>query len=105
LIKKFLLNLLRLNRRDVARGLVPGADIEIAFEGAPQVPEPSDVLPSLAIEMPLVEAGPDEIYPLLSGKLVKRSAARDETVMVGLYGPFEMVFLLRKIEKEWRIVP
>jgi hypothetical protein len=36
---------------------------------------------------------------------VKRSAAGDETVMVGLYGPFEMVFLLRKIEKEWRIVP
>jgi len=105
LIKKFLLNLLRLNRRDVARSLVPGADIDIAFEGAPRVPEPSDVLPSLAIEMPLLEADPDEVYPLLSGKLVKRSAAGDETVMVGLFGPFEMVFLLRKIEKEWRIVP
>ena len=104
-IKKFLLKLLRLNRRDVARSLVPGADIEIAFEGAPRVPEPSDVLPSLAMEMPLVEADVDEVYPLLSGKLVKRNAAGDETVMVGLYGPFEMVFLLRKIEKEWRIVP
>lgn len=105
LVKKFLLNLLRLNRRDVGRSLVPGADIEIAFEGAPRVPEPSDVLPSLAVEMPLVEADPDEVYPLLSGKLVKRSAEGNETVMVGLYGPFEMVFLLRKIEKEWRIVP
>lgn len=105
LIKKFLLNLLRLNRRDVARSLVPGGDIEIAFEGAPRTPEPSDVLPSLAVEMPLVEADPDEIYPLLSGKLVKRNAAGDETVMVGLYGQFEMVFLLRKVEKEWRIVP
>ena len=105
LIKKFLLNLLRLNRRDVARSLVPGADIEIAFEGAPRTPEPSDVLPSLAIEMPLVEADADEVYPLLSGKLVKKSITGDETVMVGLYGQFEMVFLLRKIEKEWRIVP
>lgn len=105
LIKKFLLNLLRLNRRDVARSLVPGADIEIALEGAPRVPEPSDVLPSLAIEMPLVEADPDEVYPLLSGKLVKRSATGDETVMIGLFGPFEMVFRLRRVEKEWRIVP
>lgn len=105
LIKKFLLNLLRLDRRAVIKGLVPGAKVDIAFEGAPQVPEPSDVLPSLAVEMPLVEADPDEVYPLLSGKLVKRSAAGDETVMVGLFGPFEMVFLLRRIEKEWRIVP
>lgn len=105
LIKQFLLDLLRLDRRSVIKRMVPGGDIDIAFEGAPRVPEPSDVLPSLAVEMPLVEADPDEVYPLLSGKLVKRSAAGDETVMVGLYGPFEMVFLLRKIEKEWRIVP
>jgi hypothetical protein len=105
LIKKFLLNLLRLDRRAVINGLVPGAKADIAFEGAPRVPEPSDVLPSLAIEMPLVEADPDEVYPLLSGKLVKRSANGDETVMVGLFGPFEMVFLLRKVEREWRIVP
>lgn len=105
LIKKFLLDLLRLNRRAVSDALVPGADIDIAFEGAPRVPEPSDVLPSLAIEMPLVEADADEVYPLLSGKLVKKSAAGDETVMVGLYGPFEMVFWLRRIKGEWRIVP
>jgi hypothetical protein len=105
LIKKFLLNLLRLDRRAVINGLVPGAKTDIAFEGAPQVPEPSDVLPSLAIEMPLVEADRDEVYPLLSGKLVKSSADGDETVVVGLFGPFEMVFLLRRVEKEWRIVP
>ncbi|MFY9557029.1 MAG: hypothetical protein WAV20_08735 [Blastocatellia bacterium] len=104
-IKSFLLNLLRLNRRAVAASLVSGSDIEITFEGAPQVPEPSDVLPSLAIEMPLVEADADEVYPLLSGKLVKRSDTGDETVMVGLFGPFEMVFLLRRIKGEWRIVP
>jgi hypothetical protein len=104
-IKKFLLNLLRLDRRAVGEGLVPGANIDIAFEGAPRVPEPSDVLPSLAIEMPLVEAEADEVYPLLSGKLVKKGAAGDETVMVGLYGPFEMVFWLRRMKGEWRIVP
>jgi hypothetical protein len=105
LIKKFLLDLLRLNRRAVSDALVPGTDIDIAFEGAPGVPEPSDVLPSLAIEMPVVEADADEVYPLLSGKLVKKSASQDETVMVGLYGPFEMVFWLRRIKGEWRIVP
>jgi hypothetical protein len=104
-IKKFLLNLLRLNRRAVSESLVPGADIDIAFEGAPRVPEPSDVLPSLAIEMPLVEAEADEVYALLSGKLVKKDAAGEEAVMVGLYGPFEMVFLLRRVQGEWRIVP
>ena len=104
-IKKFLLNLLRLDRRAVGESLVPGTSIDIAFEGAPRVPEPSDVLPSLAIEMPLVEAEADEVYPLLSGKLVKKGAAGDETVMVGLYGEFEMVFWLRRIKGEWRIVP
>ncbi|MEK6407732.1 MAG: hypothetical protein AABN34_12270 [Acidobacteriota bacterium] len=104
-IKKFLLNLLRLNRRAVSESLVPAADIDIAFEGAPRVPEPSDVLPSLAIEMPLVEAEADEVYPLLSGRLVQKSATGDEVVMVGLYGPFEMVFQLRRVKGEWRIVP
>jgi hypothetical protein len=104
IIKRFLLNLLRLDRRAVGESLVPGADIDIAFEGAPRVPEPSDVLPSLAIEMPLVEAEADEVYPMLSGKLVKKGAG-DETVMVGLYGQFEMVFWLRRVKGEWRIVP
>lgn len=104
-IKKFLLNLLRLNRRAVSESLVPGADIDIAFQGAPRVPEPSDVLPSLAIEMPLVEAEADEVYPLLSGQLVKKGATGEEAVMVGLYGPFEMVFLLRRVQGQWRIVP
>jgi hypothetical protein len=105
LIKSFLLNLLRLNRQAVSASLVPGADISVVFEGAPSVPEPSDVLPSLAMEMPLVEAESEEVYPLLSGKLVKKSASGEETVMVGLFGPFEIVFLLRRVKTEWRIVP
>jgi hypothetical protein len=104
-IKKFLLNLLRLDRSAVSESLVPGAKLDIVFEGAPRGPEPSDVLPSLAIEMPLVEAEADEAYPLLSGRVVKRSAAGDETVMVGLFGQFEMVFQLRRVKGEWRIVP
>ena len=104
-IKKFLLNLLRLNRPAMSQSLVPGSDIEIVFEGAPRAPEPSDVLPSLAIEMPLVEAEADEVYPLLSGKLVKKDPAKDEVVMVGLFGFFEMVFQLRRVNGEWRIVP
>lgn len=105
LIKTFLLKLLRLNRGAVSELLVPGADIDIVFEGAPRVPEPSDVLPSLAIEMPLVEAEAGEVYPLLSGKLVKKSASGEETVMVGLFGPFEMVFLLRRVKGEWQLAP
>ncbi|HWN97970.1 MAG TPA: hypothetical protein VNS63_01725 [Blastocatellia bacterium] len=104
-IKTFLLDLLRLNRRAVTENLVPGADVDIVFREAPRVPEPSDVLPSLAIEMPLVEAEADEVYPLLSGKLVNKGASVNEAVMVGLYGQFEMVFQLRRINGRWRIVP
>lgn len=104
-IKKFLLNLLRMNRRAVGESLVPGSNVETVFEGAPRVPEPSDVLPSLAIEMPLIEAEPDEVYPLLSGTLVRKGATEDESVMVGLFGPSEMVFHLRRVKGEWRIVP
>lgn len=104
-IKKFLLNLLRLNRSAVKESLVPGTEVDTVFEGAPGMPEPSDVLPSLAIEMPLVEAEADEVYPLLSGKLVKKDTTGDETVIVGLFGQFEMVFQLRRVKDEWRIVP
>jgi hypothetical protein len=104
-IKTFLLNLLRLNRNAVSRSLVTAASVDLVFEGAPQQPEPSDQLPALAIEMPLVEADADEIYPLPSGRLVKRGASQDETVMVGLYGPSEMVFHLRRVNGEWRIAP
>jgi len=104
-IKKFLLNLLRMNRRAVGESLVPGSNLETVFEGAPGVPEPSDVLPSLVIEMPLIEAEPDEVYPLLSGALVRKGASDDESIMVGLFGPSEMVFHLRRIKAEWRIVP
>ena len=105
LVKKFLLNLLALNRRAVGEALVPGADLNIVFEGAPRVREPSDVLPSLAIEMPLIEAEPNEVYPLLSGRLVKNSADGNEKVMVGLFGMFEIVFSLRRISGNWRIAP
>ena len=104
-IKTFLLNLLRLNRRAVSESLVPGADLDIVFEGAPRVPEPSDVLPSLALEMPLVEADAGEVYPLLSGKLVRKGEAGEETVMVGLFGPFEIVFHLLRVKGEWRLAP
>jgi hypothetical protein len=105
LIKRFLLNLLSLNKKAVSESLVPGGDLGVVFEGAPTQPEPSDVLPSLAMEMPLVEAEPDEVYPLLSGKLVKKSDNGNETVMVGLFGPFETVFHLLRVKGEWRIAP
>lgn len=36
---------------------------------------------------------------------MKKDATKDEVVMVGLYGPFEMVFQLRRVKGEWRIVP
>jgi len=104
-IKTFLMNLLRMNRSGVSRTLIPGADLDVVFMGAPRVPEPSDVLYELALDMPLVEADADEAYQLPSGKVVKRGAGANETVLVGLYGPSEMVFQLRKVDGKWRVVP
>jgi len=105
IIRTFLMNLLRLNRRGVTKSLVPHADLKIAFDGAPAQPEPSDQLFALAMEMPLVEAASNEIYVLPSGKLARNNKGAGLTIMVGLYGPTEMVFVLRQIKGEWRVVP
>ena len=48
-IKRFLLNLLRLDRHAVSEMLVLGANIDIAFEGAPRVPEPNRSSPKKAL--------------------------------------------------------
>ncbi|HMG33609.1 MAG TPA: hypothetical protein VKM94_06710 [Blastocatellia bacterium] len=104
-VKKFLLNLLRLNRRAVTESIVPGGDINLVFKDTPSVPEPSDQLYALALEMPLIEPEPEELYPLPSGKLVKKGSSADEAVLVGIYGPTEVVFQLKRVKGEWRIVP
>ena len=53
--------------------------------------------------MPLVEIGPGEFVELASGRIVEGVSAPDRKVLVGLFGPTEMGFVVRKIGAEWRV--
>jgi len=73
---------------------------------APAEPDHSDQVVLLALEMPLVEIPPNEFYALPSGKIVE--GFRDSTkqkLLVGLYGPLEMPFIVRRVGEKWRVVP
>ena len=102
---KALLATIAMGRRDDAKQFViPDSDIELAFRGTPREPEPSDQLVELALEMPLVEAAPEESYRLPSGVIVDGARSGPERkVLVGLYGPHELVFVVRRLGEEWRV--
>jgi len=102
-IKRMLLALLALDRGEVADAVVPGANLDVLFAGAPRQREPSGVLEASAMEMPLVEAAPGEFYRLPSGRIVEGTTAPDTKVMVGQFGPVEMPFLLRRVNGAWRV--
>jgi hypothetical protein len=104
-IKSFLLALLRLNRNEARKFVTPETDINRVFADAPPYAEPSDQLPALTIEMPLVEAGPEESYPLPSGRIGQGSdKPNEQKLLVGLFGPTEMAFEVVKIKNEWKVV-
>ena len=73
------------------------------FAGAPSVREPSGVLEATAMEMPLVEVAAGEFYRMPSGRIVEGSTAADRKVIVGLFGPVEMPFVLRRMGGAWRV--
>jgi hypothetical protein len=104
---KALLTTVALGRREDAKQfLIPGSDLDLVFRGTPRQPEPSDQLIELALEMPLVEIGPDEYYRLPSGAVVNGGGSDAERkVFVGLYGPHELVFVVRRLGEEWRVQP
>lgn len=104
-IKSFVLALLRLNKTEARKFVTPETDMSMVFAGAPPYAEPSDQLPMLAIEMPLVEALPEESYLLPSGQIARGSEKPDERkVLVGLFGPTEMVFEVIKVKTEWKVI-
>ena len=53
--------------------------------------------------MPLVEIGPGEFVEMPSGRVVEGAAADDRKVLIGLFGPTEMGFVVRKAGTEWRV--
>ena len=102
-IRHLLLALIGLNRKEAMRFVVPDADVELLFAGAPRYREPSGVLEASVMEMPLVEVGPGEFYRSPSGRVVEGTAAADRKVMVGHYGPVEITFVLRRVANAWRL--
>ncbi|MFN2330164.1 MAG: hypothetical protein ABR612_14745 [Chromatocurvus sp.] len=64
-----------------------------------------DQILSLCAEMPMVRARPKERLLLPSGELIGGSEKHDTLVLVGLMGPVEIPFLLKKKDNAWKVVP
>jgi hypothetical protein len=102
-IKNLLLAMLALNKSAAAKFAVADAKIDVLWSAAPRYREPSGVLEASVMEMPLVEIGPGEFVELASGRVVEGITAPDRKVLVGLFGPTEMGFVVRKAGAEWRV--
>jgi hypothetical protein len=102
-VKNLLLAMLALNKSAAARLVVAGGNLDTLWIGAPRSREPSGVLEASVVEMPLVEIGPGEFVQLASGRIVEGVAAPDRKVLVGLFGPVEMGFVVRRAGGEWRV--
>jgi len=104
---KALITALVIRDREHAKDFItPGGDAALLFAEAPAEPDHSDQVVLLALEMPLVEIPPNEFYALPSGRIVE--GFRDSTkekLLVGLYGPLEMPFIVRRVGEKWRVVP
>ena len=103
--KALIATLLDLDRKGAAEFATPGANLDLLFAGAPSQPEPSDQLGALLVEMPLIEIGPGEFTEMPSGRVVEGVQRDDLKVLVGIYGPLEMPFVVQRIGTRWRVQP
>lgn len=97
--------LISMDRNATLRYAVPGANLDILFDGAPSQREPSGVLDAAAIEMPIVELHRGEFRALPMGNVVEGSDRPDVKILVGMFGPVEVPFVVRLIGKEWKVEP
>ena len=102
-IKNLLLAMLALNKAAAARFIAPGSKPDVLWAGAPGYREPSGVLEASVVEMPIVPIGPGEFVAMPSGRVVEGVASADRKVLVGLFGPTEMGFVVQKAGAEWRV--
>jgi hypothetical protein len=102
-VKMLTAALVMLRRDEAKKVIVPDGNLELLFAGAPSAPEPSDQMISLVGEMPLVEIGPGEFVQMPSGTVVEGVADAETKVLVGLYGPHELPFVVHKVGAEWRV--
>ena len=98
-------SLIELDRQAAPEFVIPDANLDVLFTGAPPEAEPSDQLGALLLEMPLVEIGPGEFCEMPSGRVVEGVRRDDMKVLVGLYGPVEMPFVVQRIGTRWRVQP
>jgi len=104
-VRALIASLIDLDRKGAAEFVTPDADLDVLFADAPPEPEPSDQLVLLIGEMPLVEIGPGEFCEMPSGRVVEGVRRDDMKVLVGLYGPVEMPFVVHRIGTRWRVEP
>ena len=102
-IKSLLAAMLQLDRSAAARFVVTRADMAALFDGAPRQREPSGVLDAAVFEMPLVEIEPGEFGVRANGTVVEGTREADRKVLVGLFGPIEIPFVVRRVESAWRV--
>jgi len=102
-VKMLTAALVMLRRDEASKVIVPDGKLEVLFAGAPSAPEPSDQMISLVGEMPLVEIGPGEFVQMPSGTIVEGVNDPAKKVLVGLYGPHELPFVVQKLGAEWRV--
>lgn len=93
------------NERSQAEALVADPrTLDYLFLGAPRQREPSGVLEANAMEMPLVEVGAGDFFALVNDRVVEGGSRADRKLIVGLFGPVEIPFDMRRIGDEWKIV-
>lgn len=102
-VKTLTAALVMLRRDEAKKAIVPDGKLEVLFAGAPPAPEPSDQMLSLVGEMPVVEIGPGEFVQMPSGAVVEGVRDPVKKVLVGLYGPRELPFVVEKVGAEWRV--
>jgi hypothetical protein len=102
-VKMLTAALVTLNRDEAKKVIVPDGKLEVLFAGAPSAPEPSDQMISLVGEMAVVEIGPGEFVKMPSGAIVEGVNDLATRVLVGLYGPNELPFVVHKVGAAWHV--
>ena len=102
-IRSLITAMLSLDRAEAARSLTDPRGIDLLWVGSPSSREPSGVLEEIALEMPLVEVGAGEFYMLPSGRIVEGGSTESRKVIVGLFGPIEMPFVVARVGNGWRV--
>jgi hypothetical protein len=102
-IRSLLAAMLDLNRNRAAGYLTNARGLDLLFLGAPSSREPSGVLEAAVGEMPLVEIGAGEFHAMPSGRLVEGGSTDARKIIVGLFGPIEIPFVVTRIGGNWRV--